>query len=220
MFKDKRAVNPEQAIVLRDLALQLLDLSKEGRAWWVSRVLVKEIIVEVGFAPKFGYEVSVHGLRGWVKMLIACDRVRFLEPPRCIDYDDAVQTLKTCIQEWSVREEYKNPNPLELITKRVNALMEESGMSQEQACRIVSKQLDAHQEGDLLNPDLNSRNAWVKRYQEVHGVDDTDAEIEYRRRRRAMSRFDISTIEYFSNIEKDPTNPINLRAFMTALEAT
>lgn len=220
MFKDKYAVSPEQAIVLRDLALELLDLSKEDRAWWVNRSVVDQIVVELGYAPKHGYELTVRPSRGWVKLLIAEDRVRMLEPARCFNYEDSVAALKACIQGWPERKPYEQPDHLELIMGEIRRLMEESGMSELEASRIVTKRLDRHSEGDLLHPDLNSRGAWVKRYQEVHGVDETDADIEYRRRRRAMNQFDISMIEYFSNIEKDPTNPINLRAFMTALEAT
>ena len=219
MFKDKHAVSPEQGIVLRDLALELLDLSKENRAWWVNKCVVNQIVVELGYAPKHGYELTIRPSRGWVKLLIAEDRVRLLEPARCLNYEDSVAALKACIQGWPERKPYEQPDQIELVMGEIRRLMEESGMSELEASRIVAKRLDRHSEGDLLHPDLNSRGAWVKRYQEVHGVDETDADIEYRRRRRAMNRFDISMIEYFSNIEKDPTNPINLRAFMSGLEA-
>lgn len=72
--------------------------------------------------------------------------------------------------------------------------------------------------GVLLHPSLNEKEAWVKRYQEHHNVDQDDAETEYRRRRRALSQFDIKLVEFFSDIEKDPTDPATIRAFMASIE--
>lgn len=73
--------------------------------------------------------------------------------------------------------------------------------------------------GVVLHPSLNEKEAWLKRYESFHNVPTDEAELEYRRRRRALSRFDIKLVEFFSDIEKDPTDPINLRAIMSALEA-
>jgi len=73
--------------------------------------------------------------------------------------------------------------------------------------------------GALLHPSLNERASWIKRYSEVHNVDLEDAQVEYQRRRRAMSLFDISLVEYFSLIDKDPVDPNNLREFMDSLKS-
>lgn len=71
--------------------------------------------------------------------------------------------------------------------------------------------------GVLLYPSLNEKDAWLKRYQAVHKVDMDDAGVEYRRRRRAMSRLDINMVEFFSDVEKDPTDPNNTQAIMARL---
>jgi len=222
MLKDTKALNVEQATMVKALCLDLIDLATEkdtNGAWRRTKVVVDNIVVEIGYMPGLGYEVRIQQLRGWVHASIAADRVRLLEPPRCFDYEQALTNLKICIAGWPNRKPFRLPNHLDLLFERIDRVMEERGMSELQATQVVVDQMDRYFEGELVHPDLNSRKAWIKRYQTVHNVDSTDAEIEYRKRRRAMSLFDISMIEYFSSIDKDPTEPNNLREFMDSLKS-
>ena len=216
MFKDPREVTPAQAETLRDLGLQLIDVATPvpTRNRWRKKVRIGQATVEVTYVATIGYDIEITRLKGWVRLYIAPDRVRLLEPPRCFDFAIACGELTAAAVGWAFSQPALTPSVGDLVSEEVKRLMEE-GASEEEAYREVTRLLEVQANPPQhLYPSLSDKEAWLKRYQQVHNVDATDAQIEYRRRRRVMNLFDIKFIEYFSSIDEDPTEPDNLKKFM------
>jgi len=220
MFKDPRAVTPEQAATLRDLGINLIEVATPvpARDRWRKKVSIGKSTVEVTYVATIGYDIEITRFKGWVRLHIAPDRVRLLEPPRCFDYVEACTQLTVATIGWHFSEPALTASIADLVTAEVKRLME-GGMSEQDAYREVARLLEVRDNPpQLLHPSLDDKASWLKRYQQVHNVDNTDAEIEYRRRRRAMNLFDIKFIEYFSTIDEDPTEPDNLKKFMEQIK--